>query len=88
MKMAEGTALNPFRLHLTLTTREGSPVKVEPSATRSIRIRSIDESETTGVDGININEQQSMAVYDISGRCVKNPVKGIYIVNGKKVMLK
>ncbi len=26
--------------------------------------------------------------YDLSGRCVVKPTKGVYIVNGKKVLIK
>ena len=42
------------------------------------------------VDGINQLEtarQNSGVVYDLQGRVVKNPTKGIYIINGKKVVL-
>lgn len=39
--------------------------------------------------GIEVIESESNAViYDLSGRKVKNAVKGIYIVNGKKVLVK
>ena len=27
-------------------------------------------------------------VYDLNGRAVENPAKGIYIINGKKVVIK
>lgn len=44
---------------------------------------------TTGIRAIN-NGQLTMdnVYYDLSGRRVANPTKGIYIVNGKKVIVK
>lgn len=43
----------------------------------------------TAVKAID-NEQDKgdKAIYDLSGRRVENPQKGIYIVNGKKVVIK
>ena len=46
-----------------------------------------------GATGINSVENEGMGiknakVYDLQGRRVWNPTKGIYIVNGKKVMVK
>ena len=42
----------------------------------------------TYADGISeiANETRSNVVYDIQGRIVTNPTKGLYIVNGKKVI--
>jgi hypothetical protein len=34
------------------------------------------------------NGQQTTDFYDLQGRRVENPTKGIYIVNGKKVVIK
>ena len=34
------------------------------------------------------DEETNNAVYDLMGRKVSNPVKGIYIVNDKKVIIK
>jgi hypothetical protein len=34
------------------------------------------------------NEQQTTDIYDLMGRRVENPSKGIYIVNGKKTVIK
>lgn len=42
-----------------------------------------------GTTGIRfVEEESNNVVYDMLGRIVKNPVKGIYIVNGKKMMIK
>lgn len=48
------------------------------------------EDETTGIcDNYEVEIMNSdTAVYDLQGRKVKNPSKGLYIVNGKKVVIK
>ncbi len=45
--------------------------------------------ETTGINSID-NGQLTIdnSVYDLQGRRVQNPSKGLYIVNGKKVVIK
>ena len=43
--------------------------------------------ETTGVEGVEV-ETENAVYYDLSGRRVANPTKGIYVVNGKKVYVK
>ena len=46
--------------------------------------------ETTGIKSID-NGQLTMdneAVYDLQGRKVQNPKRGLYIINGKKVVIK
>ena len=42
---------------------------------------------TTGIDAIS-TEAENGNVYDMNGRQVKTPRKGVYIINGKKVMVK
>ena len=46
------------------------------------------EEETTGIDGITSNVHQRSEIFDLQGRRVSNPGKGLYIVNGKKVIMK
>ena len=48
-----------------------------------------DDNETTGIQTV-ANSQQSAAnsYYDLQGRRVAQPTKGLYIVNGKKVVIK
>ena len=40
-----------------------------------------------GVEQLTIDKSQS-TVYDLHGRRVENPGKGIYIIGGKKVVIK
>jgi hypothetical protein len=45
--------------------------------------------ETTGIDATLVNsEKVNSVVYDLQGRRVSQPTKGLYIVNGKKVVIK
>jgi hypothetical protein len=63
---------------------------VVPAGSSSAPMLSIDgEGEATGIDAID-NEQLIMdnVYYDLSGRRVMNPTKGLYIVNGRKVIIK
>ena len=57
------------------------------SAAKSVRMWFEDE-EATGIDEINTNRPDSDTIYDMQGRRVKNPSKGMYIVNGKKMIIK
>ena len=85
--LADGTALNPFRFYLEITQLAGSPVKVSSHALKSIRIRLNGQGDTTDIQEVPTTTTDA-AVYDLSGRRVVNPGKGVYIVNGKKVMMK
>ena len=85
--IASGSYLNPFRLYLKITSRDGSPVEVASSALQSIRIR-LKDDYTTDIDEVEMQTTEATIIYDLSGRRVENPSKGIYIVNGKKVVLK
>ncbi|MBO4483591.1 MAG: hypothetical protein J5735_07220 [Prevotella sp.] len=49
------------------------------------------DNNATGVDSINTQDSEEnvdVKIYDLQGRRVANPGKGIYIVNGKKVLMK
>ncbi|MBO5703177.1 MAG: leucine-rich repeat protein [Bacteroidaceae bacterium] len=84
--IAQSSYLNPFRLYLKMMPRPGSPIKVSPQALQSIRISVQGEDELTGIEANAVNEQTPTEIYDLQGRRVTNPKKGLYIVNGKKVM--
>ena len=68
--------LNGFKAYL--------PLKNGASA---ISLRFGDEG-TTEIETSTLNTQPSTEVYDLQGRRVLNPTKGVYIVNGKKVVIK
>jgi hypothetical protein len=81
--LAAGTALNPFRLYLSMENRDDSPVKVDQSAISRMRI--VERGESTGMEQVVPTKPRETVIYDLSGRRVMHPVKGgVYIVNGKK----
>ena len=47
------------------------------------------EKDFTGIDDMEAEGERVKDVYyDLNGRAVENPAKGIYIINGKKVIIK
>ena len=64
------------------------------TAQKSVSIR-FDEGETTGIDELKGENGklkgengEVKTIYDLSGRVVENPTSGIYIINGKKTLVK
>ena len=49
---------------------------------------SFDNSETTGIETIDNGQLTMDNVYNLAGQRVAQPTKGLYIVNGKKVIIK
>lgn len=86
--LSSGSSLNPFRLYLRVSSREGSPVKLSEAALARIGIHVQGEETATSVEERLMQKQHKAdAVYDLSGRRVTSPKKGqTYIVNGKKRM--
>lgn len=77
--------LGAFRVYLKIESRNGNKVPAQ-----AIRIRVIGEDDVTAIDemGSSANDQQPTVVYDLQGRRIMNvdDFKGVYIVNGKKVV--
>ena len=61
------------------------------SASKTIDIR-FDEGEFTDIDevedGLEGEDGEGKTIYDLQGRVVENPTNGIYIIDGKKVLVK
>ena len=58
-----------------------------PSGARGLNL--FDDEDVTGIDATLVNsEKVNSDVFDLSGRKVANPTKGLYIVNGKKYVIK
>ena len=80
----EGTTLAAGRAYLT--------IPAETAASRSaLRLAFDDEEEATGIDASLTNSEERIvnsAVYDLQGRRVEQPQRGLYISNGKKVVVK
>ena len=45
------------------------------------------DSEATGINAVNRGDAAKSVIYDLQGRQVKTPRKGIYVRNGQKVVL-
>ncbi|MBQ3806223.1 MAG: hypothetical protein II844_10545 [Prevotella sp.] len=80
-----GKALGAFRAYFYITDDGGS------LAAREFVLNFGDEEEATGIisieNGKSKGENEAGAIYDLQGRKVENMVKGLYIVNGKKVVV-
>ena len=54
--------------------------------TSAFRVEAVEDA--TGVDEVKAESGKRKGVYDLQGRKVENPAKGIYIIDGKKVIVK
>ena len=57
------------------------------TAQKSLSVR-FDDGETTDIDELKGESGEVKTIYDLQGRVVENPTSGIYIINGKKVVVK
>ncbi|MBR5893429.1 MAG: leucine-rich repeat domain-containing protein [Bacteroidaceae bacterium] len=81
---------NANKAYLMLSTRIGiydEEVDTEDPGMQLSNSYYFDFSGTTAIEPV-INEVEDNIYYDLSGRRVENPTQGIYIVNGKKVLVK
>ena len=46
------------------------------------------DDNTTKINEVKCEEANVKAVYDLAGRRIENPTRGIYIIDGKKVLVK
>ena len=84
--MSAGSSLNPFRIYMKIENRNGTPFQPD-AAEAGIRIRVAGEDNATGIAETE-SDNGKAEIYDIAGRRVQNPAKGIYVVNGKKTVIK
>lgn len=61
------------------------PATAVPSGAQALRFTRGGDDETTSIDQL-INTDSELVIYDLAGRRVQKMEKGIYIVNGKKVI--
>ena len=79
--ITNGTTLAAGKAYLPLPTAD------LPSAAREFTLI-FDDGETTEIMKVASQEKASQGYYDLQGRRVANPTSGLYIVNGKKVIIK
>ena len=48
----------------------------------------VEEIDVDGVQGIQVDKRQNTMVYDLNGRRLDAPTKGVSIINGRKVLVK
>ena len=63
------------------------PTSEIPVNSRPLKLSFTDE-EISGINTAQNEMNSSSDFYDLQGRKVKSPVKGLYIINGKKVIIK
>ncbi len=83
-----GVTGNKVRLAGSGSTLNGMRAYLEgpAGASASVKVNNFGDEET-GVESLQDNKTTSQqAIYDLSGRRVNKTQKGIYIINGKKVM--
>ena len=82
--IANGKALGACRAYFYIPSNGGG------QGARAFELN-FGEEETTGIvsttDGTDITDKAGV-IYDLQGRKVENPKKGMYIVNGKMVVIK
>ena len=71
----------------TLMVPTGSKSSYE-SADYWKNFTNIEEIDVTGVEGIRMEKRQDGKVYDLNGRRLSAPTKGINVMDGKKVLMK
>lgn len=75
----DGSTLGANKAYLQL------PASLFPAAAKSIRAR-FDEGAFTDIDDVTTYNEEGIC-YDLQGRAVEDPTNGIYIINGKKVIV-
>lgn len=60
-------------------------LNIAPSATRFL-VFNFGDDNATAIEGIEAENEADAVVYDLAGRRVQKAQKGLYIVNGKKVI--
>ena len=69
--------LNPYRTYITA-----------PAGSEAEAFSLVIDNSTTGLDSVSNAAEGANDCYDLSGRRVARPSKGLYILNGKKVIMK
>lgn len=83
----DGTATNyvdPFRFYFVVKDKNGN---ISPKQAKSFQF-SFSDDDVTGINNATIMNADDEVIYDLQGHRVVNPTKGIYIIGGKKVIIK
>ena len=80
--VSDGSTLSAGKAYLPLPTAQ------LPSGAGARQMTMIFDDETTGIEDNNREIINNNCYYDLQGRRVSTPTRGLYIVNGKKVIIK
>lgn len=69
-------------------TGEAGTVTFTANATSNINYIIVTLSKQSGIEGVEAGEQTEKVIYTIDGRRVQKAEKGVYVINGKKVVVK
>lgn len=69
-------------------TGEAATVTFTANATSNINYIIVTFSKQSGIEGVEAGEQTEKVIYTIDGRRVQKAEKGVYVINGKKVVVK
>lgn len=69
-------------------TGEAATVTFTANATSNINYIIVTLSKQSGIEGVEAGEQTEKVIYTIDGRRVQKAEKGVYVINGKKVLVK
>jgi len=72
-----GATINPYRAYIQIA--QDAPARA---------LTFFVDGEATAIEGISAESQLNGKVYNLSGQQVEKAQKGIYVVNGKKVVIK
>lgn len=83
-KAGTGNYLTPFRVYLTQSSSTSA------SKPNSIGLFLNEDDDITGINSATqtVTDDGNDVIYNLQGQRVTNPSKGIYIINGKKVIIK
>ena len=83
-----GTAFNYTSLSKTIDPMSAYFMSLLPDSERPKSIPLPTVPTLTGIKTVKPTETKVQSIYDLSGRRVDNPKNGLFIVNGKKVLIK
>lgn len=96
LTMQGATATNPGKIGFWYGDEYGGAFDIAgnkaylavPASVAGARSGFAFDDETTGISNVNVNLNDNENCYDLQGRKVSKLGKGLYIVNGKKVVIK
>ena len=71
-----------------ITVLNDDTYELLPLMGNRVTVEFIESAETTGINNVNRETITNNRYYDLQGRKVAQPTKGLYIVNGRKVVIK